>query len=48
MGKRYSVFYIIGCVASACSGILAYGVRNLALAHDNRIADCNSLCKWMV
>ena len=26
MGKRYSLFYILGCVASAFSGILAYGV----------------------
>lgn len=26
VGKRYSVFYILGCVASACAGILAYGV----------------------
>ncbi|PHH68360.1 hypothetical protein CDD83_6143 [Cordyceps sp. RAO-2017] len=23
VGKRYSVFYLLGCVASACSGILA-------------------------
>ncbi|KKY24692.1 putative phthalate transporter [Diplodia seriata] len=29
MGKRYSVFYIIGCVASACSGILAYGLMQM-------------------
>jgi hypothetical protein len=27
VGKRYSVFYLLGCVASAFSGILAYGVR---------------------
>lgn len=26
VGKRYSVFYIVGCVASAFAGILAYGV----------------------
>src|ERR1700744_3590997 len=26
MGKRYSLFYILGCVASAFAGILAYGV----------------------
>lgn len=26
VGKRYSVFYVVGCVASAFSGILAYGV----------------------
>lgn len=29
VGKRYSVFYIIGCVASAISGILAYGLMQL-------------------
>ncbi|KAK8228866.1 general substrate transporter [Phyllosticta capitalensis] len=29
MGKRYSVFYIIGCVASACAGILAYGLMQM-------------------
>jgi hypothetical protein len=27
IGKRYSVFYLLGSVASAFSGILAYGVR---------------------
>ncbi|ETN41584.1 uncharacterized protein HMPREF1541_03520 [Cyphellophora europaea CBS 101466] len=27
--KRYSVFYLIGCVASACSGILAYGLMQM-------------------
>lgn len=27
VGKRYSVFYILGSLASACAGILAYGVR---------------------
>jgi MFS family permease len=26
VGKRYSVFYLLGCVASAFSGILAFGV----------------------
>lgn len=26
VGKRYSVFYIIGCVASAFAGIMSYGV----------------------
>ncbi|KAI1087127.1 major facilitator superfamily MFS-1 [Rostrohypoxylon terebratum] len=26
MGRRYSVFYLLGCVAAACSGILAYGL----------------------
>lgn len=30
MGKRYSVFYIVGCVASAFAGILAYGLIKLA------------------
>lgn len=29
VGRRYSVFYIIGCVASALSGILAYGLMQL-------------------
>jgi hypothetical protein len=29
MGKRYSFFYILGCVASAFSGILAYGIMQL-------------------
>src|ERR1700761_2568156 len=29
MGKRYSFFYILGCVASAFSGILAYGLMQL-------------------
>ncbi|OTB01374.1 hypothetical protein M426DRAFT_75225 [Hypoxylon sp. CI-4A] len=26
VGRRYSVFYLLGCVASACSGILAFGI----------------------
>lgn len=30
MGKRYSVFYIVGCVASAFAGVLAYGLIHLA------------------
>ncbi|KAG5919668.1 hypothetical protein E4U42_006444 [Claviceps africana] len=29
VGKRYSVFYIVGCVATAFSGILAYGLMQL-------------------
>ncbi|KFG84063.1 putative phthalate transporter [Metarhizium anisopliae] len=29
IGKRYSVFYVVGCLASACSGILAYGLMQL-------------------
>lgn len=29
MGKRYSVFYLLGCVASAFSGILAYGLMQM-------------------
>jgi hypothetical protein len=28
--KRYSFFYLIGCVASALSGILAYGFSQMA------------------
>jgi MFS family permease len=26
VGKRYSIFYLVGCVASAFAGILAFGV----------------------
>ncbi|KAF2403916.1 MFS general substrate transporter [Trichodelitschia bisporula] len=29
MHKRYSFFYIIGCVASGCSGILAFGLMQM-------------------
>lgn len=29
VGKRYSVFYVLGCVASAFSGILAFGLMQL-------------------
>lgn len=29
MGKRYSFFYIIGSVASACAGILAFGLMQM-------------------
>ncbi|KAL8769018.1 MAG: hypothetical protein Q9209_004935 [Squamulea sp. 1 TL-2023] len=29
VGKRYSAFYIIGCVASAFGGILAYGLMQM-------------------
>lgn len=29
MGKRYAVFYTLGCVASACSGILAFGLMQM-------------------
>jgi MFS family permease len=35
VGKRYSVFYILGCVASACAGILAYGVCLVSSLSDN-------------
>lgn len=27
--KRFSIFYLIGCVASALAGILAYGLMQL-------------------
>jgi hypothetical protein len=27
--KRFSVFYLIGCVASALAGILAYGLMQM-------------------
>ncbi|KAK5144408.1 hypothetical protein LTR04_001570 [Oleoguttula sp. CCFEE 6159] len=29
MGKRYSCFYLLGCFASACAGILAYGLMQM-------------------
>jgi hypothetical protein len=29
MGKRYAFFYVIGCLASAFSGILAFGLIHL-------------------
>lgn len=29
MGKRYAFFYVIGCLASAFSGIIAYGLIHL-------------------
>ncbi|GFP59672.1 hypothetical protein ACSS6W_009785 [Trichoderma asperelloides] len=29
VGKRYSAFYLVGCVASAFAGILAYGLMHL-------------------
>ncbi|KAI0180791.1 major facilitator superfamily MFS-1 [Hypoxylon sp. FL1284] len=29
MGRRYSAFYLLGCVASACSGILAFGFMQM-------------------
>jgi len=29
VGKRYSLFYLLGCVASAFSGILAYGLMQM-------------------
>lgn len=29
MGKRYAVFYLLGCVASAFAGILAYGLMQM-------------------
>jgi hypothetical protein len=38
MGKRYSMFYLLGCVASALSGILAYGVSR----HTFLAASCHS------
>lgn len=34
VGKRYSVFYILGSLASACAGILAYGVRSPLMAFE--------------
>lgn len=29
MGKRYAGFYLIGCVASAFGGILAFGLMHM-------------------
>lgn len=29
MGKRYAYFYILGMFASACAGILAYGLMQM-------------------
>ncbi|KAI2626776.1 MFS general substrate transporter [Hypoxylon sp. NC1633] len=29
MGRRYAVFYLVGCFASACSGILAFGLMQM-------------------
>jgi len=29
VGKRYALFYLLGCVASAFAGILAFGVSEL-------------------
>lgn len=29
MGKRYGVFYLLGCVASAFAGILAFGLMQM-------------------
>ena len=29
VGKRYSAFYIIGCLANAFGGILAYGFMQM-------------------
>ena len=29
VGKRYACFYVVGCAASGCSGILAYGLMQL-------------------
>ncbi|RMJ21380.1 phthalate transporter [Aspergillus sp. HF37] len=34
--KRFSIFYLIGCVASAFSGILAYGLMQLRGTHGLR------------
>jgi MFS family permease len=34
VGKRYSVFYLLGCVASAFSGILAYGLMEIQTVSD--------------
>ncbi|KAL2117468.1 hypothetical protein VTJ04DRAFT_7128 [Mycothermus thermophilus] len=41
VGKRNSIFYLVGCVASAFSGILAYGIMQMA-----GIANLNGWC-WI-
>lgn len=33
VGKRYAFFYILGCVASAFAGILAFGLMQLKGTH---------------
>jgi MFS family permease len=38
VGKRYSMFYLVGCLASAFSGILAYGVSQAARLRDTPMA----------
>jgi MFS family permease len=30
MQRRYAIFYLLGCVASAFAGILAFGLMHLA------------------
>lgn len=36
MGKRYSFFYVIGMLASACSGVLAFGLMQMDGLADKR------------
>ena len=44
VGKRYSCFYILGSLASACAGILAYGVSLIVSAGSAPLTDA-SLCR---
>jgi hypothetical protein len=39
MGRRYSLFYILGCVASAFAGLLARGVCRTCSLRALDIAD---------
>jgi MFS family permease len=44
IGKRYSVFYILGSLASACAGILAYGL--MQIKGDPRPKKSNGINRW--
>lgn len=44
VGKRYSCFYILGSLASACAGILAYGVSLTVSDRSAPLTD-GSLCR---
>jgi hypothetical protein len=44
IGKRYSVFYILGSLASACAGILAYGL--MQIKGDPRPNKSSGINRW--
>lgn len=46
VGKRNSVFYLVGCVAAAFAGILAYGVSVYPLGLRYVAANNGRSCKW--